>query len=364
MPFCRIKCDYCSFYSVPSGCGIEDAFVDRLLAEIDSATSNSVIINADTLYFGGGTPSLLRPLQMERIIRHIEKRFVLDKNTEITVEMNPEDLGEQKLAAYSTAGVNRIVLGVQSMNGEMRKNIGRRGCNVTGSDLELFFNHGEFTHCIDIMAGLPGQTWPLLYEDLKVVTGFMPQHISLYLLSVDDGTPLYKRFIPEDGFEESQALLWEGAIDFLTGIGYIHYEISNYALPGFESRHNSKYWDFTPYYGFGPGAHSFVDGKRYSCNMPVEKYLTADDFIYQYDNPPRNGIKVEFIMTALRRMKGFGMDEFIKVTGAAPDKALLERLELLAGEGLLGYSDNKYHLTGKGLLVADAVIYRLTEHLL
>lgn len=365
VPFCRSKCDYCSFYSLPSGeIGVDERYVRRVIEEIDFITSGKKPAVADTLYFGGGTPSLLEPDQVKRIIDHLSARFVLTANPEITLEMNPDDLDIDKLSAFKRAGINRIVLGVQTFNEGFRNCIGRRGRKVTDSDLELFFNDKEIIHCVDIIAGLPGQQMPDLIDDLQRLIRFMPEHISMYLLSVEHDTPLGARFTPDEQFDELQAELWSEAIDYLVSNGYIHYEISNYALPGFESRHNSKYWDLTPYYGFGPGAHSFVGGRRYSNVMTADEYTGDGEFIYSLDDDSPKNRAVEFLMTALRRMNGFSRDEFAGATGSDLDSSVLSELELLRSEGLIELSEGRYSLTRKGLLIADMVIYRVTDRLI
>ena len=366
IPFCRNKCDYCSFYSIPvnNNNDIVESYVEKLLKEIDHISGIYGIADADTIYFGGGTPSILNPGQVDKIISRISKNFVLGSGTEITIEMNPDDLLREKLKGFTKAGVNRITLGVQSLNTEMRKNIGRRGRVLTQSDFELFFSHGGFTRCLDIMAGLPGQSRSLLLNDLEAVTAYKPEHISLYLLSVDEDTPLGSRFYPDDNFDNLQADLWGNAMDFLSGKGYIHYEISNYALPGFESRHNSKYWDFTPFFGFGSGAHSFADGKRYSNRLKVHEYINSSRFLYDFDALTPESIIVEFFMTFLRRMKGFSFEEFIGITGVPMPDSVIAVLNALLIEEMIEITDERYHLSKKGLYYTDSIIYRLTEQFL
>jgi oxygen-independent coproporphyrinogen-3 oxidase len=366
IPFCRNKCDYCSFYSIPinNNNDIVESYVEKLLQEIDFISGIYGKVRADTIYFGGGTPSILKPGQVDKIINKISQNFILGSDPEITIEMNPDDLLREKLHGFTQAGVNRITLGVQSLNTEMRKNIGRRGRVLNESDFELFFSHGGFTRCLDIMAGLPGQSGALLLEDLATVTGYKPEHISLYLLSVDEDTSLGRRFHPDEEFDNNQADLWGAAMDFLSGKGYIHYEISNYALPGYESRHNSKYWDFTPYFGFGSGAHSFADGKRYSNRLKVYEYIKSSGFFYDFDALTPESIIVEFFMTFLRRMKGFSFEEFINVTGVPISGSVIAVLNALLIEEMIEITDGRYHLSKKGLFYTDSIIYRLTEQFL
>ncbi|MCL1864419.1 MAG: radical SAM family heme chaperone HemW [Spirochaetes bacterium] len=365
IPFCISKCDYCSFYSVPVlDNAIIDSYIMSLLREIDFITKSHEKISVDTVYFGGGTPSLLHPKQVMMIMNFIRERFILESDSEITIEMNPNDLNYDKLNGYIDAGINRIVLGVQSLNNEMRKNIGRRGDNIDKSAIELFFSNNGYIKCIDIMAGLPGENKSILLNDLEIISSYGPEHISLYLLSVDEGTTLGKRFYPDENFENMQVDLWGVAMNFLAEKGYNHYEISNYALPGFESRHNSKYWDFTPYYGFGSGAHSFVNDKRYSNNMSILDYIESGEFKYDIEIFDKNNRIVEFIMTALRRKIGFSFDEFIAVTSIPVPKNIISELNRLIFEDMINFENGRYFLSKNGIYYADRVIYRLAEEYL
>jgi len=362
IPFCRNKCDYCSFYSIPLNDGdIVESYIKTLLNEIDYITEQNGKIEADTVYFGGGTPSILKPEQVDKILSHVSRKFILSSESEITLEMNPADLLPEKIRGFTDAGVNRIVLGVQTLDTDMRKNIGRRGNVVTDSQFDLFFSQGGFTRCIDIMAGLPDQKKFQLVSDLEKLTYYKPEHISLYLLSVDEDTPLGARFSPDDKFDNLQADLWSAAMDFLVQKGYTHYEISNYALPGFESRHNSKYWDFTPYFGFGSGAHSFVDGRRSSNKLNVMDYIKSKEFKYDVDTPTAENIIVEFLMTSLRRMKGFSADEFTAVTSISIPESIVSKFDSLITEGMIESDNGRYRLSKKGLYFTDSIIYRLTE---
>ena len=361
IPFCVSKCDYCSFYSVPVlDNGIIESYIEALLREINFVTNSYERTLVNTVYFGGGTPSLLHPEQILKILNFIKERFILESDPEITIEMNPNDLGVDKLNGYTSAGINRIVLGIQSLNSAMRENIGRRGENIDTAGIELFFSNKDYIKCIDIMAGLPGENESILLNDLEIITSYRPEHISLYLLSVDEGSVLGRRFFPNEDFENMQTDLWGIAMDFLTERGYNHYEISNYALPGFEARHNSKYWNFTPYYGFGSGAHSFIAGKRYSNKMSISDYIASTEPKYDVDIANENDRIIELIMTALRRKIGFSADEFMAVTSVHVPEPIIAELNKLIAEGLINFTDGRYSLSKKGIYYADGVIFRLT----
>lgn len=366
IPFCRNKCDYCSFFSIPvkNNKDIVNSYIDSLLKEIGLISDVYPELEADTIYLGGGTPSILDPCHIEKILNRISGRFKLTPSPEITIEMNPDDLGKDKLEGFLHAGINRIVLGVQSLNNNLLNVIGRKGKTLNVQDLDLFFSHGKFVRCVDIIAGLPGQEKSGLLYDLDTLCGYRPEHISLYLLSVDKSTPLGRRFTPDDTFEKNQADLWGPAMDFLDQKGYIHYEISNYCLPGYESRHNSKYWDFSPYIGFGPGSHSFIDNARYSNHMDVLDYINADKFIYNEEPVSINNVIVEFIMTSLRRINGFTGEEFMSVTGLPLPDHVIDRIYSLISEGMMHADYGRYFLSKKGLFFADRVIYSIVENYL
>lgn len=363
IPFCRNKCDYCSFYSLPvaGGSPVIDAYISRLALEIRSLPEGWYPDSADTIYFGGGTPSMLGPGEVDIIISSAREKFLISDNAEITLEMNPEDLCADKIRGYVNSGINRIVLGVQSLNDELRRAIGRRGNYDVREKLDLFFRESGFTRCIDLITGIPGQTGESCLDDLKIVAGYRPEHISLYLLSVESGTPLASRLVPDDGFDELQAMVWGESIDYLAGAGYNHYEISNYSLPGYESVHNSKYWHFIPYAGFGAGAHSFTGSRRYSCNMSVGDYITSGDELYTFDERNDSDVVVEFFMTALRDLRGVTAEDFRRVTGSVMPYEISVKLENLRSRGLIAMNNEAYSLTRNGLFCANRVIYELTE---
>ncbi len=363
IPFCRSKCDYCNFYSIPAEADspVIKSYIEKLKEEINNLPDGWYIPDADTIYFGGGTPSILSPENVETLISTVRGKFSLSSGAEVTLEMNPEDFSEEKICGYVNCGVNRIVFGVQTLDDSLRKTLGRRGQAEVRKRLERFFHEPGFTKCIDLITGIPGQTEENCLEDLKIITDYRPGHISLYLLSVEKGTPLSARLVPDETFDEMQLDVWERSIDFLAGKGYNHYEISNYSLPGFESVHNSKYWHFVPYAGFGAGAHSFTGSRRYLNNMSVGDYISSKDIDYTYDNRNKTDVIVEFFMTALRDLRGFSSDDFRAVTGSEFPRKISQKLEALIVRGLISSIDGKYSLTREGLFRANSVIYELTE---
>lgn len=371
IPFCRKKCDYCGFYSVPSPRDdsfdeTADRYVARLIGEFDERLMNAAI-TADTVYFGGGTPSMLEPGQVYEILRGLEARVTLDPDTEITMEVNPEDAAAERLAGFRDAGVNRLVLGVQTLSERISRVIGRSAGACRPETLEAFFGVPDVIHCADLITGIPSQGGDELERDLAAVTAYRPAHISAYLLSVEKGTPLEKRMSPAPGDESSQAGLFEHTGRVLHGAGYNHYEISNYSLPGFESRHNMKYWRFEPYIGFGPGAHSFVDDERYYNAMPVAEYLASGATRLEHDARDVRAAAVEYLMTGLRLLSGVsigGLEERLRFR--LPEE-VNDRIDEAVSRGFIvrdGAGPSlKIRLTEKGLIISDAVIYRIVEPL-
>lgn len=363
VPFCRNKCDYCNFYSIPVSPGSEiiNSYVERLVQDIKSIPKDWFDVYVDSLYFGGGTPSILTPSQIKRIADAVSCRFVVKHNAEITIEMNPEDCSADKINAFVDCGINRIVLGVQSLDANARSVIGRRGGYDVRAKLDLFSGFHGFTRCIDLITGIPGQSANSSLDDLKTVSKYRPEHISLYLLSIENNTPLAARLVPDDFFDEMQAAHWGKAIDFLAGEGYSHYEVSNFSLPGFESVHNSKYWHFVPYAGFGAGAHSFTGERRYSNSMTVEEYIKSENVRYTIDERSESDVVVEFFMTALRDLRGFTISDFERVTGRDFPCEILSIIENFIIMGDMSVVNGKYVLTRKGLFNANRVIYKITE---
>lgn len=364
-PFCREKCHYCSFYSVPVNKDDYriDLYKTRLLEEIEQWCSTRSVVKADTVYFGGGTPSILGGREIQRILDFIRKKFILSSDCEITIEMNPDHLSEDNLEILTEAGVNRIVLGVQTLNSEMRNRIGRKGKLCTGKDLDLFFSHKCFKKSVDIIGGLPSQTWADLSADIEIISSYKPDHISLYLLSLEKGTPLFYSFKQDDDFESMQLDLWHKSIRLLKNKGYEHYEISSFALNKAYSRHNMKYWTFHPYVGFGPGAHSFFDNRRFYNENSLEQYIKTGPFRKE-DMRSSSDAAVEFIMTSLRNLSGFNPARFKEVTGHDLPGEIKKRIMQMADEGFIEIEGSLYRITERGLDVFDSIVYRITEPVL
>ncbi len=374
IPFCREKCDYCSFRSYPlsvfdnSQEDVVRKYTRRLKDEASWWFRRFGDVEVDTVYFGGGTPSLLEPVEISGIIESLRRNFRIADDSEITIEVNPADATKRKIDGYRDAGVNRVVLGVQTLNRRLHRVIGRRGDPVQREHLDEFFRVKGIIHSLDLITGIPGQSTEELSEDLETITSYNPEHISVYLLTLDKKTPLYKKIDPDDTFQELQRDLFETAMKYLNEKSYIHYEISNFSLKGFASRHNMKYWTFQPYIGLGPGAHSFIRNRRYINRMSIGKYLESVDLELGEDVRSGYAPLVEYILTGLRLREGFSLEKMKKLTGFGLPEKVSEKFHKLERDGLVrikkGTGEHQIQLTERGILLADAVIFDAVESLL
>jgi putative oxygen-independent coproporphyrinogen III oxidase len=373
IPFCRKKCSYCSFYSITLNDGgdkgsMVQSYLWSLEKDIVTRLADRELTGVDTIYFGGGTPSILEGHQVRRIIEILKENSRVAETAEISLELNPEDAQPERLKSYTEAGVNRIILGYQTSVDRLHSFIGRSSKPCTVDDLDIFFDAEGFSHCIDVITGIPGQTTEDLTSELDLVTACKPDHISVYQLSIEEGTPLKERYSPSRGFGDHQRNIMEQTIGLIKGKGYEHYEISNFALNGSYSRHNLKYWTWQPYLGFGPGAHSFFNDERYSVSMTVNQYLHSPEIRLSIDERGPHAGTVEYIMTGLRLMGGISIPAMEKTLGVSLPESVMKSLEnqergdniSITSEG----GDTTISLTDKGLYVANSVIYEIIESLL
>lgn len=367
IPFCRAKCDYCTFYSEPdlNNAALRRRYLNALKREITERQALPRGCEVNSIYFGGGTPALFNPGELEEVLRVVEQNFSVTGDAEISIEMNPADVFN--LRDLKNAGFNRFTLGLQTLNADNHKTIGRSGELCTLRHLDSFFAVPNVVRCIDIIGGIPGQTKDALASELAQIISYAPEHISAYLLSLETGAPLYQKII----YDETLALLqrdifFETKRIFEAG-GYIHYEISNYALAGFESRHNMKYWTFQPYIGFGAGAHSFYNNRRFVNSMSIGEYILNPIGELDEDVRDRTSEMVEYIMTGLRLLRGFSVRDFEREFNMSLPLELEKGIKKEAVKGMLDISDdNNFNvsLSSSGLIFADSVIYNVVENLL
>ena len=266
IPFCERKCVYCDFYSVET-LAHTDGFLEALRTEIRLAAPVWASEQMDTVYFGGGTPSLLEPDELASVLAALHHSFRISPSAEVTVETNPGTVTAEKLSAYRSLGVNRLSIGVQSFHEDELAFLGRiHSVPQSLQCIEDVRRAGFDNVSMDLIYSLPGQTVERWRENLRQTLSIRPEHISAYSLIVEDGTPLARLVgsgVVSPNPSETEAAFYELTMEILGQAGYEHYEVSNYAIPGFRSAHNSAYWNHTGYVGLGPSAHSFrPDGRR------------------------------------------------------------------------------------------------------
>ena len=361
IPFCRSKCAYCDFYSLAQSGERMDAYVSALGSSMRAAAPRAARYTVDTVYFGGGTPSLLGAPRLAALLQTAADCFSLAPGAEITFEANPDSARDgTMLRTLRGAGFNRVSLGMQSADdGELRA-IGRVH---TARDTEEAVNAarraGFDNLSLDLIYGLPGQTHDRWRESLAAALALSPEHLSCYALKVEPGTPLYAQraalTLPDD---DAQADMYLYAAETLAANGYEHYEISNFARPGRASRHNLKYWTLSEYLGFGPGAHSDFGGRRFAVARDLGAFL-AGNAVYSEDATvsPRERA-AERVMLGLRTARGIAADELGLPFGGA--EAVLREC---AAHGLAEQNAARWRLTVRGFLVSNAVILRVQEAL-
>jgi len=370
VPFCRAKCPYCDFYSITAPDRI-DAYVNALPAEMEMQRQRIAL--ADTVYFGGGTPSLLSARQIETILDGVQACFAVTADAEITLEVNPGTVGRQELAAFYRAGVNRLNIGLQSTDDRTLSFLGRIHTADDGIATYRHARDAGFDNVgLDLIYAVPGQTRKAWEAEMAEAAGLAPEHLSCYTLTIEPGTPMARRV--EDGRvrpldERIAGDLFSATVDFLEAHGYRQYEISNYARvcgdnhPDLRSRHNCKYWNLTDYLGFGPAAHSF-SGTMRRWNFPtLEDYLTA---LRQGISPEagreeltREQQVLEAVYLGLRQSEGIDTAFFFSRFQCDFYDRFGKQVDQLAREGLLEKKEARVRLTRLGMRFLESVVQRM-----
>ncbi len=356
VPFCEQHCHYCAFPVAVLGTNAHAPYVDRLLREIDLAELPDRV---GTVYLGGGTPSLLSPSLLDRLFAAIPKGA-----REVSIEVNPGTFDEERIGAYLGAGVTRVSLGVQSFDQGDLRNAGRlHGPEDSSADYETLRRHGFDDINMDLIAGLPGQTHESWEINLDRVIELGPEHLSIYLLDVEDSS-LWGRQATGPPNDEDAAWFYVEAAQRLDGAGYRHYEISSWARPGRECRHNLGYWNGVPYRGVGLGAHSFIGGRRFWNTRSLDKYARMlDDGTLPIEEIEERTRKIrlqEAFMLGLRQIDGFDVAVVAKDLGIDYPQDWFDRVENLARDGLVTFDGRTLKLTPSGWLFATGI----TEELL
>lgn len=331
IPFCVSKCPYCDFYSVKYEKELAESYADRLITEMKKYAGAEF----DTVYFGGGTPSALEPELIEKILINARKHFKIDENSEITIECNPSKNLKRDFKIYARAGINRISLGMQSAVKTERLALGRRaGKEDVAKAIADARNAGINNISLDLMLGTPKQTREGLLQTFDFIKEMNVQHISAYMLKIEENTPFYglqdKLNLPD---EDDVCNTYLFTVDKLSELGFEQYEISNFAKAGFESKHNCKYWRLIPYLGLGASAHSMWSGKRFHYNKNFEIVDDGD-----------GATEEERIMLGLRLKKGI-------------KKALINKdLSKYIKAGFMEENGDFISFTPKGYLVSNTII--------
>lgn len=359
IPFCKSKCPYCDFYSKTAEEFEYDKYTNILIDKIQY-WSNKTAKKISTIYFGGGTPSVLGADRLCRVLLEIQKNFCVLENAEITVEINPETgktIDFEKLYKY---GFNRISIGLQSAVDKEIKKLGRIHSPDDARDTALRAKKAEFKNIsLDLMMGIPYQTKESLKCSIDFCNDCGVTHISSYILKIEKDTKFYQirdsLLIPN---EDEQAELYLFAVNYLDKLGYKQYEISNFAKNGFESRHNCNYWKCNEYIGIGPSAHSFFKGKRFYYGKSIEDF--EKNIIV---NDGAGGDEEEFIMLSLRLNSGLNLREFEERFKKPFPYSAINKVKQYEKSEFMNMDDNRINFTPKGYLVSNTIISDLLNYI-
>lgn len=362
IPFCAKKCLYCDFISYENKGDLIEKYVNTLKQEIINYKNDNKY-KISTIYIGGGTPSFINSKYIVQIIETIRNKFEIIKDAEITIEVNPGTLTEEKMYDYKNCGINRISIGLQSTDNNILKQIGRihtyeQFIETYNSARKVGFENIN----IDLMLALPNQTLAILEDSVNKVTELNPEHISIYSLILEEGTPLYN--LVENGKlnlldDEMEREMYWTTKKKLEERGYKHYEISNFAKQGYESRHNTDCWKQKEYIGFGAAAHSYVNNTRYSNTEDLCKYITNiiegtnTKTIHEVQNKEEQ--MKEYMILGLRKIEGVQISEFKNKFIQNPLYVFMHELDKLVKEKLIEIDINAIKLTSKGLDLANIV---------
>lgn len=370
VPFCQQKCRYCDFYSLSGSEKVMDEYTRAVCAHLKEVAPRAVSHTVDTVYFGGGTPTFLGTKRLKTLLSAITKQYTLSRDAEITLEANPDSAGDWRtLRTLRRAGFNRISIGMQSAVAEELEAVGRiHTFQQVEQAVEAARKAKLNNVSLDLIYGLPGQTSASLQHSLEQAVRLNPEHISCYGLKVEEGTPLYEmRSTLTMADDDAQADFYLQAVEFLQEHGYVQYEISNFAKPGFESRHNLKYWTLQEYAGFGPGAHSDFGGVRYSFHRDLQAYirgaLHAAAMPVESEEVPNWTRDTEYLMLCLRTTRGILPQEYER-TFRQRFSVFLPLLQQYEANGFAAQNaDGSWHFTPQGFLLSNTLISGLLDAL-
>ncbi len=368
IPFCKTKCPYCDFASWAKKEHLIDQYFESLISEIRtkceayfiSPTGSYSKKNIQTIFIGGGTPSLVEPKYYKKLFAELNQFFTFDKACEITMELNPGTARDDFLEGYTNLGINRISIGAQSFNENILSTLGRK--HSVDETIEAIFKikkAGIINFNLDFIYAVPGITKEIWKETILRALEFEPKHISSYSLSIEPNTPfelIYKnpKLLPTDDFSFD---LYFELCSILKENNFTHYEVSNFAKPGYESKHNINYWLAKDFFAFGTGAHRCLNNLRTSNHKDLETYISYPNIENIIDF--HTDLKFEKIMLNSRLNTGFELD-LIKEISSRSKKEISTLLNDLSNDGYLELLNNKIHLTDKGLFVNNEILLKLT----
>ena len=364
IPFCRSRCSYCDFATGMYSAAMATRYVLSVVNEIGSWHEVPSAEPVDTIYFGGGTPSLLAPAQVETLLQAVRDRFTVSASAEVTMEINPGTVTREMLKTFRSLGINRASFGAQTFDDSELARLGRsHSSDDTRRTFRYLRDAGFDNVSFDLIAGLPGQTMSNWRRNLAEAFSLGPEHLSFYLLEVHQGTPLADHIrsgLQPKPDEDLAAEMYEVMLDKALEAGYEHYEISNLCLPGHQSRHNSKYWTAAPYYGFGCSAHSY-DGsfRRWANERELVRYME----LIEGDRTPvteetrltKTDRQAEAVFLGLRMMQGFSFTEYRQLFGTDLRAKHERDLERFREAGLIECSGDLLKLTRAGALLSNEV---------
>ncbi len=371
VPFCIQKCNYCDFLSFGGAEEeLQNEYFRALAKEIRQKSddySNKYYV--DSIFIGGGTPSLVNEQRIVDIMTVVKESFSIDGNAEISMESNPKTLTKNKLETYLNAGVNRLSIGAQSFDDELLAYMGR-----VHTTEDFFKNYDLARECgfrninIDLMFAIPGQTSEIWMDTMERALSLKPKHISFYSLQLEEGTPFYSMFREgslKQTEDELDREMYHGAVRMLKDRGYLHYEISNAAMEGYRCRHNLKYWSMEDYLGLGLGAHSYMNGIRTSNITDLREYIRAGEVhsddpervftIWQHENTKEENIS-EYLFTGMRKIAGIELSDFRARFGADLESVYGEVLEKYRREGLIDIVGGHLRFTETGIDISNRVL--------
>ncbi len=354
IPFCKSKCRYCSFVSV-CRINLKPAYLNALKEEIHKSYKNEEV---NTVYFGGGTPSLLTPDEFSQLIN----LFNTNSSTEITAELNPEGINPDYLENLRKTGINRLSIGCQTFDNEILKNIGRRHSHKDVENIVKYAKQAGFDNIsLDFIYGLPSQTVKMFEQDLLHAISLGIQHVSLYGLKIEEGCYFFKNRPQNLPDEDTQAEMYLKAIDILTSNNFRHYEISNFAKENFESRHNLNYWNNNSYYGFGAAAHGYENGIRYFNTSNLKEYINNPAIRKDSHKLSEREQLEEEIFLGFRKSEGINTEKINKKFNIDFRKKYAETLNKYISYKYLKETNTGFSLTTEGILISNVILAEFLE---